>query len=413
MKLRDLLWRTFVVMALAGAPAMASAQTLPPPPTGPVEDPAETAKIRLGPLFMQPNFSLRDVGRDNNVYQDPSNPVQDWTATVNMGMLAGLRYGQARLTVRTSSDYVWFANEKTERSIDGNTRTQLEVRNERLRPWIAMERVKTHARAGLEIDTRAGRQLPAYEAGIEFRPGFRLGTRLVARQREVEYEDQEVFRGVKLADALNAEYQDLSLQVLYEISSLSSFRMIGEVSRARFAKASIRDVNDWAAFVGLEGKKGAAMEGYVDVGWRDRTPEVAGAPSYSGIIARASASIILGEEVLWAFGADRDLLWSYEEAYSFYVQQGGSTTLTWRPHDRFEILGTGRHYWMEYDEGLTDAAVLRTDKVYGYGGGIGFFLRGYPGTRLGIVVERQVRESVLEDRQYDTPRFYTTVGFSF
>lgn len=400
-------------LALVAAPSALYAQTLPPVPTGPVEDPAETAKIRLGPLFMQPNFGLRDVGRDNNVFNDPADPKSDWTATVNMGMLAGLRYGPARFTVKTDSNYIWFARERTERSIDGHTRAQLEVRSERLRPWIAMERAKTHDRAGLEIDARAGRELPSYDAGIEYRPGFRLGMRLVAKQREVRYQDDDAFRGQKLADVLDADYQDGALQLLYELSPLSAIRLSAEVSRARFDVATIRDADDYAFYGGIEGRRDAAVEGYIELGWRERTPLDSAAPSYSGIVARAAAAFVLGDQVRVSFGADRDIPWSYEDAYTFYVQQGGTTTVTWRPHDRVELQGTGRHYWLDYEQGLDARAVLRTDKVYSYGGGFGFFIRGYPGTRLGVTVERAVRDSVLADRRYDTPRVYTTVGFSF
>ena len=402
-----------LALALVAVPASLHAQTLPPVPTGPVEDPAETAKIRLGPLFLQPNFGLRDVGRDNNVFNDPADPKSDWTATVNMGMLAGLRYGPARFTVKTDSNYIWFARERTERSIDGSTRLQLEVRSERVRPWIAMERTKTHERAGLEIDARAGREVPSYDAGIEYRPGFRLGMRLVAKQREVRYQDDDAFRGQKLADVLDAEYQDGALQVLYELSPLSAIRLSAEVSRARFDVATVRDADDYAFYGGIEGRRDAAVEGYIELGWRERTPLDSTAPSYSGVVARAAASFVLWDQVRISFGADRDIPWSYEDAYTFYVQQGGSTTATWRPHDRFELQATGRHYWLDYEQGLDARAVLRTDKVYSYGSGFGFFIRGYPGTRLGITVERAVRDSVLADRRYDTPRVYTNVGFSF
>lgn len=399
--------------ALLSVPATGLAQTLPPPPTGPVSDPADSAKVKIGPFFLQPNFGFRNVGLDNNVYNNPADPVRDWTGTVSMGMLAGLRYGPARLTYKTGTDYVYFVNEKTERSIDGASRLQLELRTARIRPWIAKDAQKTHDRAGLEIDTRAGRELPSYEAGVETRFGFRLGTRLMARRRKVDYEDQEEFRGRSLKDALNATYDDATLQLLYEISPLSNFRFTGELSRVRFETAKVRDSDDRAIFAGIEGKKDAFLEGFVDIGWRERTARDPIAPSYKGLVARASASFVLWEQVLAAFGADRDLLWSYEELYTFYVQQGVSTVITWRPHDRFDIVGTGRRYQLVYDRGIDERAVLRTDTIFNYGGGVGFFIRGYPGTRLGVAVERSARASVLADRRYDTTRFLTNVGFSF
>ena len=402
-----------MVAALLASPAALRAQSLPPPPTGPVTDPAETAKVKIGPLFMQPAFSLRNIGLENNVFNEPADPKKDWTATVNMGMLAGLRYGPGRLTVKTSTDYIYFAKYATERSIDGATRVQAEIRTDRLRTWLGMDRAKTHERAGLEIDARAGREIPAYDAGIEYRFGFRLGTRLMARQRDVTFEDEETFRGVSLKDTLNARYQEGSLQLLYELSPLSNFRLSAEGSQSRFDVATVRDASDVAVFAGIEGKKDAFIEGFVDLGWRERVPDNAAAPPYSGVVARAAASFVLWEEVLVSFGADRDIPMSYEEAFTFYVQQGGSSVITWRFHERFDIFASGRWYEMKYDRAVDPAAVLRTDTVFGYGGGVGFFLRGYPGTRLGLSVERHARESVLADRRYDNTRLLTHVGFSF
>jgi hypothetical protein len=77
------------------------------------------------------------------------------------------------------------------------------------------------------------------------------------------------------------------------------------------------------------------------------------------------------------------------------------------------VLTTGRYYELAYEDALTAVTPPRTDRVYSYGAGVGFFIRGYPGTRLGLNVERAVRESVLPARRYDAPRFYTNVGFSF
>jgi hypothetical protein len=399
------------VIAALAVPATALAQ-LPPAPTGPVGDPADTAKVRIGPLFLQPEFGLKDVGLDNNVFNE-ADPQQDWTGTLSLGMLAGLRFGPARLTVKTLSDYVYYAHFKDERSIDGQTRYQFEVRTARLRPWIAYEKAKTHTRPGYEIDARAGRVIPTYEVGAELKIGFRLATRLSARQRKTDYQDDENFRGVDLEQALDMTSRDALAELHYELSPLSTIRFSTLVQQSRFETATIRDADDIAFTLGIEGRQGAGMEGHVDVGWKERKPVDPAAPAYSGLIARGSAAIILFEEVRVAFGLDRDTQWSYEDFYTFYVQSGGSTTITWRPHQRFDIEARGRHNWLAYEHGLDERAVLRTDRTFAYGGGIGFFIQGYPGTRLGLNVEQTGRHSVLPDRNFDTLRYYTQVGFSF
>ncbi len=403
-----------VLAAFASAPAFARAQSLPPPPSGgPPPDPAETAKIKLGPLFMQPSFGFKNVGLDNNVFNEPADPKRDWAATLSLGTVAGLRYRASRLTVNTSTDYLYFAKYKSERSIDSNTRLQFEVRTPRIRPWIGMDRVKSHERLGLEIDARAGREMPSYDAGVEYKVGFRLGTRLIARQRKVDYLDEEEFRGVVLKNTLNAKYQEGAVQLLYELSPLSSMRTSIEFSRSNFETATRRDAKDFSVLLGIEGKQDAFIEGYIDVGWKERTPIDETAPAYSGLIARAAASFILWEQLRIAFAVDRDVPYSYEEFYTFYVQEGGASTVTWRPHQRLDLFVQGRGYYARYEQGLDERALLRTDKVYSYGAGFGFFIKGYPGTRVGLTAERAVRDSILADRRYDTPRIFTNIGFSF
>jgi hypothetical protein len=273
--------------------------------------------------------------------------------------------------------------------------------------------VKSHERAGLEIDARAGVNRPAYEVGVEGRIGFRLGTRLMARQRKIAYQEEEEFRGVQLMDTLDATYRESSLQLLYELSPLSNLRLSAELSESTFDGAPLRNSRDLSAWVGIEGKRGAGLEGHVDLGWRTRTPEDPTAPSFEGLVARASAAFVLWEQVRVAFGLDREVPWSYDDAYTFYLQEGGSTTITWRPAQRLDLVASGRHYWLHYDHGLDERAVLRVDKVFSYGGGIGYFITGNPGTRLGLTVERAVRDSILADRRYDSLRYFTNVGFSF
>ncbi len=409
---RRLFGMVVLISALA-VPSTMYAQALPPPPTGPTEDPAETARVRIGPLFLQPNFGLKNVGLDNNVFNNPANPERDWTGTLSLGMLAGLRFGQARLTLKTTTDYVYFAHFREERAIDGISRYQFEIRNPRIRPWIAYEKTKTHDRAGFEIDSRAGRAVPVYEVGVETKLGFRLSTRLIGRQRKVEYQTEEDYRGVNLAATLDAKYEEGAVQLLYEVSPLSSLRAAFEMTRVRFDTATVRNSEDRAVYLGLEGRRDAGMEGTVDIGWKEQTPVDPRVPVFSGFVARGTGAIVFAEQVRVAFAVSRDTAWSFDDAYTFYVQSGGATTVTWRPHQRFDIEATGRHYWLDYEQGLENRAVARTDKTYSYGGGIGIFLRGYPGTRLGIGVEQAARESVFDDRDYRTLRYLTHVGFSF
>src|SRR5262245_35099028 len=107
--------RMVASLAIAGClltawPALATAQS-----TG---DPAEEARIHLGPLALEPRFALRQLGVDTNVFNSADHPVKDVTASFAPGVDTWLRFGRARLSTETEVEWTYFKQAAGQRAFN-------------------------------------------------------------------------------------------------------------------------------------------------------------------------------------------------------------------------------------------------------------------------------------------------------
>ena len=57
-------------------------------------DPAQNARIRFGPFFLQPTVSITNAGVDTNVFNSNGQPERDFTITIMPEVLTGFRPGR-------------------------------------------------------------------------------------------------------------------------------------------------------------------------------------------------------------------------------------------------------------------------------------------------------------------------------
>ena len=124
--------------------------------------PREDAQIALGPLSIYPSLRLVDAGIDENVFNDPENPKEDFTFTVASRVLAVLRLGLNEALFSTGTDYVWFKEFGSERSSNATYAARLNLSASRWKPYIGAERTRTRARVSPKsTPARAGSSAPA------------------------------------------------------------------------------------------------------------------------------------------------------------------------------------------------------------------------------------------------------------
>lgn len=399
------------VTALLCWAGSAHAQTFRPPDVK--VKPWTAAQLNLGPIYFAPTFELSGLGIDNNVLNSPTNPERDLTGTLTMRSLIGLHVGNVVLQVTQGNSYIYFRRFQSERSIDSSLGALLEFRTDAIRPWIRWERQKTHQRAGIEIDARAERKIPNFDYGVDLNTFLRLGITAAGRHASVAYAEDEVFDGVNLSQVLNNTSDSYQGLVRYELNDLTDLLVGAEYLRDRFQNSPLRSNDSWYYYGGLRTKQGATFVGSATAGFRRQLHSDPSVPDFSGLIAKFELSLVPSEFVRFDLNAGRDSSYSYQEAYPYVVDQGGTIAMTNRFADRFDLVASAQGQWLRYDKTIGGGSDARTDRTTVYGIGAGFYLGGGTGKRMGFLYEHAQRVSPVDSRNYVTNRISTNYRLAF
>jgi len=403
----------FLVAVLLGLAPPAAAQSFRPP--DPLSRPWESTQTKLGPIYFSPTFEMNGVGVDNNVFNSETNPKNDLTGTLGLRSLAGLHFGEALvLQVTQSNSYIYYRRYRSERSIDSGLGAVLEYRTRLFRPWIRWESIKTSQRTGVEIDTRAERKTPNFDFGVDLTSGFRLGVSTAARRSRLRYNDTEVAAdGANLSEALDSRSDSYQAVLRYELTDLSDFIAGADYIRDRFTKTPLRDNDSYYYYAGIRTKQGATFVGSATMGFRQQRHRDPSVPDFKGVTANVDVSVIPSEVLRIDVNALRDIGYSYQEQYPYFVQQATGGMLTSRFSEHFDVVLSGRGTWLTYGATMSGASDPRTDRTTVLGVGTGYFLGSGSGTRIGILLERAQRVSPISERNYMTTRISSSYRFSF
>jgi len=406
-----ILVRTAVILlAFAVGPAAAQDYRRPDPKAEPWRD----ARLRLGPIFFNPTFQIRDLGRDDNVFNDAEGlERQDLTGTLAMTSLAGLQARSFLFTAEQSNSYTWYRTYTSERSVDGALKLVGQLRLGVIRPWVGWERTETHARGGFEIDARAGRETPAWEAGSDVQLGWRLGLTGVYRKSELKYAEGEFYDGVDLGASLDRKAESMVGYGRLELTDWTSAIGGVEYNRLRYTQATIRDSDDLYYFGGVESSSESPLGLNLRVGWleqRHKDPTVVG---FEGVVATGSMTFIVQDFMQVSLGADRQIGQSYGEVSPSYLEEGGEARTTIRFSEHFDLKFDAKAKWLRYRETFTGDDLPRLDRSLVAGAEFGYYFGGASGTRVGIRYELAKRTSPVDLKNYTRSRVYSDFRLSF
>jgi len=406
-----ILVRTAVILLVfAVGPAAAQDYRRPDPKSEPWRD----ARLRLGPIFFNPNFQIRDVGRDDNVFNDAEGlERQDLTGTLSMTSLAGLQARAFLLTAEQANSYTWYRTYTSERSVDGALKILGQLRLGMIRPWVGWERAETHARGGFEIDARAGRETPSWEVGSDLQLGWRLGLTGAYRRSEVTYAEGEEFDGVDLKAVLDHKAESTVGFGRMELTDYTSAVGGVEYNQIRHTQATIRDSDNLYYFGGIESSTESPLGLNLKAGWYEQRHKDPAVNGFKGIIANGSMAFVVGDFMQLSFSGDRRIGQSYEEIYPYYVEQGGEARSVVRFSEHFDLRFDGRAKWLRYRETFSGEDVPRLDRSLVAGAEFGYYFGGATGTRVGIRYELAKRTSPEALKNYTRSRVYTDFRLSF
>jgi hypothetical protein len=397
---------TRVVLTLVGIAiaAVAGAQTQSAPPA--------RGEVYLGSFTLRPQLEITELGFDSNVFNDPVSPSEDFTATITPRLGADVDLSWGRLRSSTFVDFVYFHEFDEERSFNRGIEGRFELFADRFRPYISGSAVNTHARINAEVDARAARQEWRVDVGALFAITPRTMIVVGAGRSALTFADDEFFRGVELAETLNADANRYEAGMRFELTPLTTFQIAASTQWDRFDSAEERNARTIRITPSFDFAPSALISGRLSFGYTNFEPEEPSVDPFRGFTLLANLTWV-GPTTKLDGTFERDVRYSYELLQPYYLTNGGRLTATQIIAGPFDVQGTIGRQNLEYRnfEPIAGTPEGRTDTIVTWGGGIGFRLGDT--ARLGLNFDQTDRDSVLPGRRYDRQRIFATVTYGF
>ena len=415
--------KTIAVVAfcvLAGL-SSASAQTPGAPTTAPgsaqsIDEVRQDYRIHAGPFHVNPTLLLKEFGVDTNVFNAAGEQQSDFTFTVTPQAdvaVAFARRGLLRTTVGT--DVVYYATYDSERSLDPSVRLRGEAYARRLTLFAEDDYLNTRQRPNYEIDVRSRHVENSVMAGAGVRLSSKLSFELAARRGRTDYDADAVFDGTSLQQTLNRETSGGIGAVRYRLSPLTSLGVKFDRLEDVFEFSPLRDSRSYRVMPGVEFKPRALVSGTAWVGYRSFTPDhPESLPQFSGLVADLGLSYTLLGSTTFGVSYHRDLAYSYEVNYPFFVDNSVGASIRRALGGRFDAIVSADRHNYEYEQVLTlpQLPIARLDTMWVYGANLGYRMRR--DMRLGFGARYYQRDSTTVNFvQFDGLRFGATVNYGF
>jgi hypothetical protein len=394
-----------VSWCLVGVSAPALAQEAGGLAAGGLED----ARFRWGPLGVTPRIALTNIGVDTNVFNAADEPQRDFTFTLTPGADTFLRMGRAEIRLGSSVDWTYFRRSSNQRSLGWSQEGRLDVRLNRLSPYVDGGYVTTRRRPNLEIDARVRQKLVRFGGGTGLRVGGRTWIDLDVRQETIDFGDR-TSGDPRLAEALNRETREGGLALRLELTPLTTFTVRSALSQDRFSASTRRNSNSVTVIPSLDLQPRALVSGRVAVGVRQFDALDAAAPDFTGVVAQTEIAYILREMTRFTVALDRDVDYSAEGALPYSVVSSGALSVSQVIGLDWFVTARARRAWLDYrsfetlaEDGTAIAQLGRQDRVTTYGASLA--RRIGDDLLVGFDVDRTGRLSGVDGRNYE--------GYSF
>jgi hypothetical protein len=324
----------------------------------------------------------------------------------------GVRTPRVRGTFASFFEYLHFQEFESERGTNRGVDGRADFSLGRIRPYVLGGITNSHERPTAEIDARAERQQSNAAIGVTAATFSRTFLSFAYGRREVDYSDDETFRGVQLASELNGHSESMTVDVAVELTALTTVSAHAEHVQERYDFSSDRDADSRRYGVTTTLNPVALISGRATVGVRDYRPLNPQVRAFTGVTAAIALGYALRDETRIGLIVDRDLRASFSEETPYYISTGGRVTFTQRLFSRVDghvFAGAER---IGYEARLdVEPATDQRDRVRTIGGGIGF--RVGEGSRLVLNLDHTERSSPVESREYARARAYVTLNYGF
>jgi hypothetical protein len=397
-----------LALLIVTTPAAAQ-QMLPPPP----DADNDISRMRLGPLWLNPSIALANAGIDTNVFNEPEdqNPKSDFTFTVTPQTDVWLRMGRTWLGGVVKEDLLWYQTYDSERAANENFTLGWLAPLTRVSFAAEGNLLDTRDRVGFEIDARLQQTDLIYNGSAELRVLAKTYFGVRGGRRHVNYSGDSTYGGQSVREQLNRTETPVDLTVRYQMTPLTSLLFQAGRQEDRFELDPLRDSNSTRLSAAVNFDPFALIKGSARIGYRRFELLNATIPGYDGPTAQVDLSYVaLGSTKIRAQFL-RDIQYSYQVTQPYYLQTGGTFSVTQRisgPVDAGARL-TLQQLAYRNREGLDPFLGDRVDHVRMYGGSVGY--HAGPDLRIAFNVDHQTRDSELDQQRYEGLRMGVSVTY--
>jgi len=367
---------------------------------------ADSSVLKIGPVSIVPTLAIRDIGRDNNVFNEATDPKSDFTMTISPKAELVLKLQRFKTTFIQTADYVYFKTYKSERGANEQNSIRSEVALGFLQPFVTASFTNSKARPDNEVDLRARHSSDVYSAGVTVKLFTRTQLTVSGRQGDAAFDDSAQFRGESLARAFDSRTRAIDTSVGIALTPLTQFALAVSNEQQRFDRAAERDADTLRIMPTFTFSPQGLLNGTAAFGYRRFTPRDPATPRFTGFVSQVSAGVTLYDHHRIDTTISRDLTYSYERASTYFINNAVGVTWTYAFAGPFESrLAAGRNV-MQYHDPPGSAAGSDTYANYS----AGFAYRAKPRLRLGINGDwYQRRSRRARARAFDNHRIYGTL----
>lgn len=393
------------LVSLVSAPVFAQRDPNAPDP--------DTVKVRFGPISMNPTVTFGDIGVDENVFNEATDPKRDFTFTISPRTEIYLRFLGTYFTGKMNEDIIWYRHYPTERQANTTYGLDWKWPLTRLTVDAAASHRSTRERPGFEIDERAQRTLNTFTAGTSFRLFLDTGVAFSLKRGTTDYDPTVFFKEINLRDELNLVSSEMSVGITHRLTPLTNATLNFHRITDRFPFNPVRDSQSNEARLSVKFDPRALLKGTMSIAYTDFTPASPKISAFKGLTVAADLVYTMLEVTKFTLKADRGLQNSFDIRQPYYVQTGFNLEIAHQIMGKIDIVGRGGLENMDYRNNADEVVefIDRTDRILRYGAGIGYH-RG-KNFRLGLNYDQMLRQSVIGDREYERPRVGTSVTYDF
>ncbi len=383
--------RTLVALCFLVAVGPAVAQTAP----GTVE----TARIRVGPIGLNPSISITNVGIDTNIFNDAQDPKEDVTATFRPQLEGIVRVRFATLRVTGAVEALYFKRYDYLRSAQPNGSANLEVRGNRASAFAAVNVSRTRQRTSFEIDDRPLQTQESLTVGGDVRLGGKTAIGLAASYAFSDLVQDPSEGSVSIGTALNRRQESATAFVRYDIAPLTTILVRADAQRDTFDTATFRNTRRLRITPGVEFKPFALFSGFASIGYSRMELVESFEPPLSNLFAAIDLGYTVRGRLRLGVQGTRDVFYSAQPDQPYYVTTGFTGSVSQALSPAVAVAVRAGRQRLDYNQvpGLgSNAVAAGVDTIESYGGGVVWRVR--PDLQLGINADQQQRRTASSER---------------